>query len=199
VERPAHVEGVGDDQQQRQRHLQGVEKLEDPDRGGHGEEEEEEGYVPSDGVRVDVHALPWRLAPGKPVSGDLPATYLRSLRPAVAEREGAGSHDEHRGEGGQHERSTQDRAYPYLAGGLGVAAREDGRQDGDDGDHGLRQGAVPTAASTLPTAPCPRLRRPPRISIALVKNEAATTIVPSAIVYSRNTGKGYVLSCGEPA
>src|SRR5829696_3289964 len=65
VERPAHVEGVGHDQQQRQRHLQGVEKLEDPDRGGHGEEEEEEGYVPSDGVRVDVHALAWRLAPGK--------------------------------------------------------------------------------------------------------------------------------------
>jgi len=59
--------------------------------------------------------------------------------------------------------------------------------------------AVPTAASTLPTASCPRLRRPPRISIALVKNEAATTIVPSAIAYSRNTGKGYVLSCGEPA
>jgi hypothetical protein len=49
--------------------------------------------------------------------------------------------------------------------------------------------AVPTAASTLPTAPWPRVRRPPRISIALVKSEAATTIVPSAIAYSRNTGK----------
>jgi hypothetical protein len=58
--------------------------------------------------------------------------------------------------------------------------------------------AVPTAASTLPTAPCPRLRRPPRISIALVKSAAATTIAPSASANSKYTDKGYVLSRAKP-
>src|SRR3712207_5697595 len=36
--------------------------------------------------------------------------------------------------------------------------------------------AVPTAASTLPTAPAPRFSRSPQISIALVNRAAATTI-----------------------
>jgi hypothetical protein len=50
--------------------------------------------------------------------------------------------------------------------------------------------AVPTAASTLPTAPSPRLRRPPRISTALVKIAAATTIASNASPNSRSTGNG---------
>jgi hypothetical protein len=59
--------------------------------------------------------------------------------------------------------------------------------------------AVPTAASTLPTAPWPRFNRPPRISTAFVKIEAAATIAPSASANSKNTGKGRSLLTSSPA
>ena len=42
--------------------------------------------------------------------------------------------------------------------------------------------AVPTAASTLPTAPSPSSYRRPNHSTALVKSSAETRITPSATI-----------------
>src|SRR5215212_3701848 len=96
---------------------------------GDGIEDEKEGYVAGDSVRVDVHALARGLAPGEVVCRDPLAAYLRAVHPATAEVQGACSNDEHR-EGGEHERRTEDSTDTDLARGLRVPAREDGCQDG---------------------------------------------------------------------
>ncbi len=118
-----------------------VEELHDPGRGGDREEDEEEPDVPADGVRVDVHALVGSLAPRKFFGVDAVATDLGPAHRAGAVVQGAHSHHEHR-EGGEQERRAEDRADGDLARRVRVAAREGGRQDGDYGDHGLRQGGA---------------------------------------------------------
>ncbi len=81
----------------------------------------EETRVPTDGLLVDAHVRPVRPAP-------------------------TGGHDRdpdhEQGERGQHERSPQNRADPYLGGFPRSSAQEDGPQYGHDGDHGLREGGA---------------------------------------------------------
>jgi hypothetical protein len=91
-----------------------------------------------DGVRVDVHALARGLAPGEVVCGDPLAAYLRAALPATAEVQGACSNDEHR-ERGQEKRRPEDGPDADLARGLRVPSSEHGGQDGNHGNHGLRQ------------------------------------------------------------
>src|SRR5215212_1321342 len=115
------VEAVAEGQHEGDDDLQVQRQLEEPYAGGDGEEDEEEPDVSADGRSVDKQH---------------PA-----LVPASPEDKSRDPDDEH-GEGCEHERRAEYRPYTYEGALLGCFAREDGLEDGDDGDHALGQGGA---------------------------------------------------------
>src|SRR5215216_1241895 len=119
--RSSDVETVAEGQHEGDNDLCVQRQLHQADASGHGEEAEEEPDVPADGRRVDAQPRP--------------------LVSASAKGERRDPDDEH-GEGREHQRCPEYRSYtnrgPFFRG----FTCEDRLEDGDYGDHALRQGSA---------------------------------------------------------